>query len=151
MTLAVAYVVLAGPGLYFFLKQRNLREYYQPSVALLAICTTGMVIIMGSGTRFSGPFFTYATIENTSGTDKSETTFINMRAPYNKTYSVGLNPQYRLYPVTGSPYYDQAPAAEFTDEDKADITIRYDDDATWIQAVDTGAFNSKIFQMETHK
>ena len=42
-----------------------------------------------------------------------------MRAPYNKTYSVGLNPQYRLYPVTGSPYYDQAPAAEFTDEDKA--------------------------------
>ena len=106
---------------------------------------------MGSGTRFSGPFFTYATIENTSGTDKSETTFINMRAPYNKTYSVGLNPQYRLYPVTGSPYYDQAPAAEFTDEDKADITIRYDDDATWIQAVDTGAFNSKIFQMETHK
>lgn len=151
VTLAVAYVVLAGPGLYFFLKQRNLREYYQPSVALLAICTTGMVIIMGSGTRFSGPFFTYATIENTSGTDKSETTFINMRAPYNKTYSVGLNPQYRLYPVTGSPYYDQAPAAEFTDEDKADITIRYDDDATWIQAVDTGAFNSKIFQMETHK
>ena len=74
-----------------------------------------------------------------------------MRAPYNKTYSVGLNPQYRLYPVTGSPYYDQAPAAEFTDKDKADITIRYDDDATWIQAVDTGAFNSKIFQMETHK
>lgn len=52
VTLAVAYVVLAGPGLYFFLKQRNLREYYQPSVALLAICTTGMVIIMGSGTAF---------------------------------------------------------------------------------------------------
>lgn len=150
VTLAVAYVALAGPGLYFFLKQRNLREYYQPSVTFLAICTTGMVILMGSGTRFSGPFFTYATIENTSETDKSETTFINMRAPYNKTYSVELNPKYRLYPVTGSPYYDQTPAGEFTDTDKADITIRYGEDATWIRAVDTGAFNSKIFQMEMH-
>ncbi len=148
--LAVAYVALAGPGLYFFLKQRKLREYYQPSVALLAICTTGMVILMGSGTRFSGPFFTYATIENTSETDKSETTFINMRAPYNKTYSVELNPQYRLYPVTGSPYYDQTSTGEFTDTNQADITIRYGEDATWIRAVDTGAFNSKIFQMEMH-
>lgn len=150
VVLAVAYVALAGPGLYFFLKQRKLQEYYQPSVALLAVCTTGMVILMGSGTRFSGPFFTYATIESTGDTDKTETTFINMRAPYNKTYSVGLNPRYRLYPVTGSPYYDQTPTGEFTDTDKADVIIRYGEDATWIQAVDTGAFNSKIFQMETH-
>ena len=35
-------------------------------------------------------------------------------------------------------------------EGEADITIRYGEDATWIQAVDTGAFNSKIFQMELH-
>ena len=48
MTLAVAYIALAGPGLYFFLKQRDLREYYQPAVALIAICTTGMVILMGT-------------------------------------------------------------------------------------------------------
>ena len=150
MTLAVAYIALAGPGLYFFLKQRDLREYYQPAVALIAICTTGMVILMGTGTHFKGPFYTYATIENTSQTDKTETTFINMRAPYNKTYSVELNPQYRLYPVTGSPYYDQNPSKEFFGEGEADITIRYGEDATWIQAVDTGAFNSKIFQMELH-
>ena len=118
MTLAVAYIALAGPGLYFFLKQRDLREYYQPAVALIAICTTGMVILMGTGTRFKGPFFTYATIENTSQTDKTETTFINMRAPYNKTYSVELNPQYRLYPVTGSPYYDQIHRRNFSVKEK---------------------------------
>ena len=38
----------------------------------------------------------------------------------------------------------------FFGEGEADITIRYGEDATWIQAVDTGAFNSKIFQMELH-
>ena len=37
MTLAVAYVALAGPGLYFFWKQRGMRQYYQLSVAVLSL------------------------------------------------------------------------------------------------------------------
>ena len=37
MTLAVAYVALAGPGLYFFWKQRGMRQYYQLSVGILSL------------------------------------------------------------------------------------------------------------------
>ena len=65
VTLAVAYVALAGPGLYFFWKQRGMRQYYQLSVGILSLCCTGMVLLMGMSTRFTGPFFTYATIKDT--------------------------------------------------------------------------------------
>ena len=40
-----------------------------------------------------------------------------MRAPYNKPYSVTLNPEYTLYPITGSAYYNMGPLPKFTGEE----------------------------------
>ncbi|MCC8026374.1 MAG: hypothetical protein LIP16_13890 [Clostridium sp.] len=151
VTLAVAYVALAGPGLYFFFKQRGMRQYYQLSVAVLSVCCTGMVIIMGMSTRFSGPFFTYATIKDTDSGEISETTFINMRAPYNKAFSVELDSSYTLYPITGNAYYDMTPMPKFTGNESPAITIRYGDESSRIEADGVGAFNSKFFQMERNK
>lgn len=150
VTLAVAYVALAGPGLYFFMKHRKMLRYYQPSVAVLSLCCTGMVFLMGMTTRFTGPFFTYATVKDADSEGISETTFINMRAPYNKTYSVNLNPEYTLYPLTGNAYYNMSPLPKFTGEEEPDITIRYGQDSTNIKADKVGAFNSKFFMMERH-
>lgn len=148
VTLAVAYVVLAGPGLYFFLKQRDLRQYYRPAVAGLSLCCTGMVLLMGISTRFNGPFFTYASIRDMGEEEVSETTFINLRAPYNKPYSVELDPSYTLYPITGSPYYDGTPVPKFTGDEDPAITICYSEDVTKISAGTIGAFNSRFFQLE---
>ena len=148
VTLAVAYVALAGPGLYFFWKQRGMRQYYQLSVAVLSLCCTGMVLLMGMSTRFTGPFFTYATIKDTDRDEISETTFINMRAPYNKSYSVTLNPDYTLYPITGNAYYNMTPLPKYTGEETPSITIRYDEEGTRVKSDNVGAFNSKFFMME---
>lgn len=148
VTLAVAYVALAGPGLYFFWKQRGMRRYYQLSVGVLSLCCTGMVLLMGMSTRFTGPFFTYATIRDADQDEISETTYINMRAPYNKTYSVELDPEYTLYPITGSAYYNMAPIPKFTGEESPAITIRYGEEGTRIRSDNVGAFNSKFFMME---
>lgn len=145
--LAVAYVALAGPGLYFFYKQRGLQHYYQISVAALSVCCTGMVIIMGMSTRFTGPFFTYATIKDTDSGNISETTFINMRAPFNKPFGVELDSSYMLYPITGNAYYDMSPMPKFTGEENPAITIHYGNDSTRIRADGVGAFNSKFFQL----
>ena len=148
VVLGTAYVALAGPGLYFFLKQRELRQYYQPAVAVLSLCCTGMVILMGVPTRFDGPFLTYASIQDAGDKDTTETLFINMRSPYNRTYSVGLDPSYQLFPVSDSSYYDPAQAPALTGAEDPDMVIRYGQKATRIEARDTGAFNSKYFQME---
>ncbi len=146
--LAAAYVVLVGPGLYFFLKQRGMGLHYHKAAAALSLCCTGMVLLMGSVTRFEGPFFTYAEILDTDEEGRSETAYINMRAPYNKPYSVAIDPSYDLYPLTGSPYYGSQPSLQFTGQEKADVRIRYGTDATQIMVGNVGAFNSKIFRLE---
>lgn len=148
VTLAVAYVALAGPGLYFFLKQRELRQYYQPAVAILSLCCTGMVLLMGIPTRFNGPFFTYASIQDAGEEDISETLFINMRSPYNHSYGVSLDPSYRLFPVCDSSYYNSGTVPALVDSEDPDMVIRYKEDETYIEARDTGAFNPSYFQME---
>ena len=71
-----------------------------------------------------------------------------MRSPYNRTYSVGLDPSYQLFPVSDSSYYDPAQAPALTGAEDPDMVIRYGQKATRIEARDTGAFNSKYFQME---
>lgn len=151
VTLAVAYIFLAGPGLYFFFKQRGMQQYYQVSVAVLSLCCTGMVIIMGMSTRFTGPFFTYATIRDTDSENISETTFINLRAPYNRPFAVELDSSYTLHPITGNAYYDMMPMPKFTGDETPAITIRYGEDSTRIKAEGVGAFNSKFFQMERNE
>lgn len=151
VTLAIAYVALAGPGLYFFMKHRGILRYYQPSVAILSLCCTGMVLLMGMATRFTGPFFTYASVRDVDSEGISETTFINMRAPYNKEYSVNLDPDYTLYPLTGNAYYNMSPIPRFTGDETPDITIRYGQEETSIKASHVGAFNSKFFMMERRK
>lgn len=148
VTLAVAYVVLAGPGLYFFLKHRNMRRYYQPAVAGLSILCTGMVFLMSSATRFQGPFFTYASIQDASDEEVAETTYINLRAPYNKTYAVELESSYTVYPVTGNNYYGRPDIPVFTGEEEPAITLNYGESGTRITAKNTGPFNSRFFEME---
>lgn len=149
---ALAYVALVGPGLYFFLKQRGMRRYYPRAVILLALCCTGMVYFMGLTTRFNGPFFTYATIKDMDEDNVVETTFINMQAPYNKPYSVELDPSYMVQPITRSAYYDayygnmQVP--KFTGTEEPDVNLRFDESATRVSARNVGAFVPLYFQME---
>lgn len=148
--LAAAYVVLAGPGLYFFLKHRGILRYYMPSVGALSLCCTGMVLLMGMATRFTGPFFTYASIRDADGQGISETTYINMRAPYNKPYSVTLDKDYSLYPLTGNVYSSMMASPRFTGQEPPSITIHYGGDGTVIKADDVKAFDSKFFMLERH-
>lgn len=148
VTAAGAYVILAGPGLYFFLKQRNLRIYYRRAVLLLSLCFTGIIYIMGSATRFNGPFFTYVSIQDADQTEVGETAFVNMRSPYNRPYAVELNPAYDLHPITRSAYYDTAPVPSFTGTEDADITVRKEDQATIVQVESPGAFQSRYFELE---
>lgn len=150
VTLAAAYVTLAGPGLYFFFKHRGMLRYYMPSVGILSVCCTGMVLFMGMATRFTGPFFTYASIQDSDSQGISETTYINMRAPYNKPYSVSLDKDYTLYPLTGNIYANMMAAPKFTGQEPPAITIHYGEDETDIKADRVGAFDSKFFMLERH-
>ena len=144
---AAAYVAFIGPGLYFFLKHRDMRRHYYIGVLMAAMACTGLMVVMSASTRFSGPFFTYASIIDVGKENQSEMTFINMRSPSKRPYWVRLNPEYRIYPITQSAYYEQA-KPQFNGEEDAAISLRFEEDSTRISARDTGAFQSKYFMME---
>ena len=68
---------------------------------------------MGGKTRFRDTFFTYATIYDDSENFEDEYTYINMRTPYNRAYSILLDPSYNLLPITRSKSYEREPVPNF--------------------------------------
>lgn len=143
----IIYLLLIGPVLYLCLKKRNCHRFYLAGALASAFVFTGIIYIMGLRTRFGGPFFTYATILDTSDGRAEEETYINVRSPYNKPYTVSLKPEYTVRPVTKSYYYDSISAVKFTGAENYKTNLRFLEDRTEIKIRDTVAFTPKLFML----
>lgn len=145
----VLYILLIGPGLYLYLKKKSRQSFYMVGVAVCSLLFTAIIYIMGESTRFREPFFTYATILDASETGTEEKTFINVRSPYNKPYTVALNPEYEVRPITKSYYYDYYSRSlpKFTGEEGYKTAIVREEDRTELRIRDTVAFTPKMFTM----
>lgn len=146
--LIIVYLLLIGPGIYLYLKKRTIHRYYMGGVTACALIFTGIIYILGINTRFQDPFFTYATILDVSGAEAEEETYVNIRSPYNNPYTVKLNPEYSVRPVTKSYYYDSYTAARFTGEEEYKTDINYLPDKTEIKIRDSIAFTPKLFMLK---
>lgn len=144
----ISYILLAGPGLYFFLKHREIRQYYRGGVVLLSLLCTGIVYGMSGDTRFTNTFFNYATIQDVSDSVVTESTFISMQAPDDRPYTVALDPSYTVRPITRSAYYDSEQVPRFNGEETPNITIRYKEDATELRAQNIASFSPSYFALE---
>lgn len=145
--LMIFYVLLIGPVLYIILKKKSLQRYYIGAVAVCAVLFTVTIYAVGSKTRFRGPFFTYATILDTSKTGTQELTLINVRSPFNKPYTVELSPEYTVRPITKSYYYDSYTVSEFTGEEGYKTALIKTENGTEIRVRDTAAFTPKMFTL----
>ncbi len=143
----IIYLLLIGPALYFCLKKRKIHCYYMAAVAACAVLFTGIIYVMGIGTRFRAPFVTYATILDTTGEQVEEETYVNIRSPYNKPYTVKLRPEYTVRPVTKSYFYESVTAPRFTGEENYKTSIGMLPDRTEIRVRDTVAFTPKLFTL----
>lgn len=143
-----SYILLAGPGLYFFLKQREMGIHYGPFVVLLSICFSGMIYLMSGRTRFEDTFFSYATVREYGEESIEETTYMNMQTPYNKPYMVDLDPSYTIRPLTRSAVWEEAGYPPFTGEEEVNIQIFYGQEATRLAVRDVAAFSTNYFRME---
>lgn len=143
------YVFFVGPGLYLFLKKRDLGRFYRAAVILSSLGFTGIIYMMGGSTRLYSAFFSYATVHEASRDSSADTTYINVRVPYNKSYEVQVNSDYTLQPMTRDNryyYMEQVPA--FTGTEEPQVSIRYEKDHTTIAVEDAVAFTPKYFKME---
>lgn len=94
-----AYVLLIGPGLYFFMREREVLRMYRPGVLLVTALTIILVYVMGLGTRFMGPFLTCVRLKNISADSVDETDYLNLRSPYFRSYELPVKTEYDVYPI----------------------------------------------------
>ncbi|WP_349667579.1 hypothetical protein [Lacrimispora sp.] len=143
----LTYIVLVGPGTYLILKRKDKRRYYRTAIVSVSLLFTVVVYFMGAKTRFRDTFFTYATIFDNSENYEDEYTYINMRTPYNRAYSILLDPSYNLLPITRSKSYERAPVPKFTGSEDYNVRISYGEDGTRVSAQNAAAFSPKYYAL----
>lgn len=144
----IFYILLIGPGLYQILKKKSLQRYYLGGVAACSLLFTAIVYAMGVKTRFQTPFFTYATVLDATDGREEEETFVNIRSPYNKPYTVTLNPSYTVRPITKSYYYDSMSTSKFIGNEAAKTALVHGENETELRIRDTAAFTPKLFSLK---
>ena len=144
----VVYLGLLGPGLYLFLRNRELQGYYRRGVVALSFIFAGLIYLLGSRTRFRSTFYTYASIRDVTADYVTDITYVNIRNPYNRPYSVELNPNYSILPVTRSSLYETAGQSDFSSTTPSQMVVEYLDDETRIQGQNITAFAPRYFQLE---
>ncbi len=147
IAIILGYILIVGPGIYLLLKRRERRKFYRTSVVTVSLLFTVIVYLIGIGTRFKDTFFTYATILDTSENFVNEYTYINMRTPYNKAYSISLDPSYDLLPITRSDTYEMAPVPKFTGNEDYKVRISYGEDDTKVSVQNAAAFTPKYYSL----
>lgn len=143
----LGYILLVGPGMYLYLKRREQRRYYRTGVAAVSLIFTAAIYLMGMGTRYKDTFFTYATILDTTEKFVDEYTYINMRTPYNKAYTISLDPTYDLLPITRTNSYDMTPVPKFTGNEDYRVRISYGENDTKVSVQNAAAFTPKYYSL----
>ena len=143
----VIYLLLIGPGIYFYLKKRGIYRYYLPIILLFSFWFTGVVYSLGVKTRFKDPFVTYASILDTSDGKTEEEIYINIRSPYNKQYSVSLNPSYEIRPITRNYYYDSVSTGQFTGNEDYYTSLTYRSERVDVRIKENVAFSPNLFTL----
>lgn len=147
LMIIILYIFLAGPGLYWFLRKREKRQYYWGGVILLVLNFTALIYVMGIGTRFRRTFLTYATIMDVSEDTIVDNSYMNVRNPYSRPYEVEFVPDYSVRPITRSARYDYMSIPQFTEHATEKMRIQNQPDKLKISFQDAVAFEPHYFQL----
>lgn len=144
----LVYLLILGPGLYVFLKSRELQIYYRKGVVILSLSFAALIYVMGSTTRFKSTFYTYATIQDVSEEYVLDTTYLNIRNPCNRPYEVELNPEYTVLPITRSYLYEASQMPQFTGDEPYQIAIGRREEEMTVRGQNIASFAPRYFRLE---
>ena len=142
------YLLLLGPGLYLFLKERELQAYYRRGVLVLSLAFAAIIYVMGMATRFRSTFYTYATIQDVTKDSVMDTTYVNIRSPYNRPYTVELDPAYSVLPITQVNFSGDKRKGPLSPETDYQVAITRTDETTAIRGQNIPAFTPRYFKLE---
>lgn len=128
----VIYLLIVLPGVYLLLRRKDKMRFFRIFVCTAACLVSAIIWAAGSRTRFSEPFLHSIVVESYNGDRLFQSVFFSIQAPYNQSYEISLNPEYRLEPLeTGDKWamsarnnYDRH-TAEIT-ESREELSVKLD-------------------------
>ncbi|MBQ7797212.1 MAG: hypothetical protein IJ374_11735 [Lachnospiraceae bacterium] len=143
----VVYILVAGPGLYLFLKKKDMSRLYSSSVVFVSVGMAAVIYLMGTGTRFTSQFFTVASVVEMDGKTVTETSYMNVRTPDSRPFSVTIPAEYAVTPLTRTSRYDEQPVMDFSREENGSVELQFSENGTVISARKTKAFEPRFFKL----
>lgn len=144
----VVYIILVGPGFYLFLKKKDLSRFYGTAVVIASIGISGLVYIMGAGTRFTSQFFHVASILEMDGVQTEETSYLSVQTPDSRSLAMHIPAAYELTALTRTSRYNELDMDDFQPEKEESVKIRKDDQGTYVSAKKSKAFEPRFFKLE---
>lgn len=144
----MVYIVLVGPGLYLFLKKKDMSRIYGTTVVIASVGVSAVVYLMGVGTRFTSQFFNVASIMELDGVQVEETSYLNVQTPDSRPFSVTIPAFYEVTALTRSSRYNEQAVTEFEPEKDGTVKLRMGDNGTVISVKESKAFEPRFFKLE---
>lgn len=139
------YLVLGGPLLYILLRKKGMAIFYKRALALWALLFTVAVSAVSSRTRLRDTFYTYARIREAGEDMINEVSYLNLKNPYNASYTVHIKGDTDVMPLTAT--FGQEGGRTVTGEEMANVTIAEEDHEKQIRVRNVGAFTSRFFRL----
>lgn len=141
------YVILVGPGLYLFLKKKDMSRLYSVCVVGLSIGVSAVIYLMGVGTRFTSQFFTVASVLEQDGSTVKEQSYMNVRTPDNRPFSITIPADYSLIPLTRTNRYENQPTYDFERKYYTAVDVKFGENETLLSARQSKAFEPRFFKV----
>lgn len=142
----LVYVLTVGPVLYAVLKKYDRRHLLWVLVPACSLIFTGIIYLLGTSTRVREPYMSYVTYLEYGGDVPKEQSYFSLTAPYNRSYDVVIEKDYRISQFrmdNYSSYYNNGVIF-----DDYNISIHEGDKGTNIELKNPSAFESFYFTAE---
>lgn len=114
-------------------------------MVIASAAASAVIYLLGTGTRFTSEFYTLATVLDTSGDTVEETTFLDVRTPDSRPFSLRVPAEYSITPLTRSSQYEEQPVQAFDGKQAADVRIAREEDAAVLSASRSRGLRSPVF------
>lgn len=147
--LLIVYIITVVPVAYMLLQRMDRRRYYPAVVALAVLVFTILMYMAGVNTRFTGPFYQYATLFDLDHGTIEETTWLNIRSPYNRNYDAVLSDYQAVRPLFGGEQYPEGTSLETAGPENYSIRICPEEGKTSVRIKPVGAFAPACLSLST--